>query len=157
MEEWLTIAILLLCGIVLLVIEMIFIPGTTVVGIAGVLSIFAGIYFSFDYFGTATGWYVTGGTLAVLGIATYFSFKTGVWMKFALKKSIDSKVNEGLLDDLEVGQEGVCISVLKPIGIAEFGEKVYEVTSLGGYIREKVNVRIIKIQDHKVFVEPINN
>ena len=156
MDGWLVIAILLFCGISLVLIELIFVPGTTFVGIVGLMSIIAGIYFSFDYFGTEIGWYVTGATLLLSGIGLYFSFKSDVWLRFALKKSIDSKVNEGLVDALKEGQEGISISVLKPIGTAEFDGEVYEVSSLGAYIREKVEVRIVKIQGHKVFVEPIN-
>ncbi len=65
-------------------------------------------------------------------------------------------VNEGLTSALEVGQEGKCISSLKPVGKAEFDNKEYEVSSLGPFVLENTVVKIIKLERNKIIVEPIN-
>ncbi len=157
MSEWLLIILLLFSGLLLIIIELIFIPGTTIIGIFGILSILVGVYYGFEYYGRTVGIYILMATTVISGISLYFSFKSEIWMRFALKGTIKSKVNEGLFLGLEEGQEGISMSVLKPVGRVAFGEKIYEVSSLGMYIKEKIAVRIVKIQGHKVFVEPLKS
>ena len=55
MESWLTVLTLLVVGLVLVIIELIFIPGTTVVGILGFIFSLVGVYLGFSYFGNQTG------------------------------------------------------------------------------------------------------
>lgn len=131
-------------------------PGTTIVGIMGLLIGGYGIFRSYDLYGNSAG-HMVFGVAAVLTIAaTIFSFKSNAWKKLALKGSIDSRVNENLTINLSVGLEGVTASSLKPVGKAEFDNQEFEVSSLGNFVEEKKDVRIIKIERNKVFVEPIN-
>ena len=44
--------LLLIIGIILILIEILFIPGTTVFGILGIIAIFSSDYLSFTYFGS---------------------------------------------------------------------------------------------------------
>ena len=44
--------LLLVIGIILILIEILFIPGTTIFGILGVISIFSSDYLSYTYFGS---------------------------------------------------------------------------------------------------------
>ena len=46
--------LLLVIGIILILIEILFIPGTTVFGILGIIAIFSSDYLSFTYFGSDT-------------------------------------------------------------------------------------------------------
>ncbi len=154
MIEWLTIALLILVGIVLIVVEIIFVPGTTVVGIMGFAMGGYGIYLGYDYFGSTTGHIVLVSGVVLGFTAIFLSFKSGAWRQFANKAAITSKVNEGLLTSLHVGDEGQTVSSLKPIGKAVFQEKVYEVRSMGNFITENQPIKIIKIDQHKIFVEP---
>jgi membrane-bound ClpP family serine protease len=85
-----------------------------------------------------------------------YSFKSGVWEKFALKSSINSKFNEGNLADLQVGEEGITISALRPMGKADFRDKIYEVSTLGNFLPSGTKVRISSIKNNKIFIEPIN-
>jgi membrane-bound ClpP family serine protease len=71
-----------------------------------------------------------------------------------LKRTIKSKFNEEFPSNLEVGQIGKALSALRPVGNAEFGSKVSEVSSLGNYIKTGKKVQIVSIKDNKVFVEP---
>ncbi len=153
--EWLMIIGFIVLGIILIIIEIVFVPGTTIVGIGGLACMGYGIYVAFQDFGTSTGII----TLVITGvfclIALVYSLKTKSWEKFSLKKTMDSKFNEEFKQDLQVGEEGESISSLKPIGKALFNEQEVEVRSMGGYVREKSKVRIIKIEQNKIFVEPI--
>lgn len=156
MMEWITVISLILFGLFLIVAEVIFVPGTTIVGIIGFVFLVMGIGFSFNYFGNETGWITVGVTSVASGLIFFFSFKANVWSRFALKSSIDSKVNEGVVSALSVGTEGQTVSSLRPVGKAEIGNKLYEVKTLGEYLDTGTKIRVIKIVSNQIIVEPIN-
>lgn len=152
----LIIALLILAGLALVVVEVIFIPGTTVVGIIGVLLAIVGIIFGYTSFGSTVGFYILSGTVAALVILLYLSFRNGAWDTFALKNTIDSKNNEGYLESFKEGDEGICISVLRPMGKAEFNRRIVEVSSLGDYIDTGVRIRIKEVSAAGIIVEQIS-
>lgn len=153
--EWITVILLIILGLGFIVAEIIFVPGTTFLGLLGVIFIVAGVVISYTNFGVGTGTIVLLVTLVLgLGLLVY-GFKSGAWSKFALKGSIDSKVNEGDKVGLQIGQEGKTISTLRPIGKAEFRDIVYEVSTLGNYLEPGTQIRIIKIKQNKIIIEPI--
>jgi len=153
--EWMIVISLVLFGLLLLVVEVIFVPGTTIVGVVGFVFVVLGIGLAFRYFGSEVGWITTGGAALSFGIVFYFSFKTNVWKRFSLKSSIKSKVNEGELEKLTEGEEGVAVSALRPVGKAELTSKIYEVKTQGQYIDSGTRIRIVKIISNQIFVEPV--
>jgi len=155
MIDWVTIIALILMGIVFIIVEIIFIPGTTVVGILGFIVGLYGVYDSYVKFGTTTGHIVLVSSTVIAFIAIFISFKSEAWKRFANTKSIDVKVNEGLTQNLKAGDTGVTASLLKPVGKALFEDQEYEVISLGNFIEEKINIEIIKIELNKIIVKPI--
>jgi membrane-bound ClpP family serine protease len=156
MIEWITVISLILFGIFLIVAEVIFVPGTTIVGLVGFVFLVIGIGVSFNYFGSETGWITVGITSVASGLIFYYSFKSNIWSRFSLKTSIDSKVNEGELKSLTVGTEGHTVSALRPVGKAELGDKQYEVKTQGEYLDSGSKIRVIKILSNQIIVEPIN-
>lgn len=154
--EWITVASLIGIGLILIIVEVIFIPGTTFVGIAGFIFLIVGVAFSFNYFGREVGWMVFGSSAVLSGGLFYLAFRTNAWSRFALKSSIDSKVNEGELDSFMLGQEGIAISTLRPVGKAEINNKIVEVTTMGEYADSGTRVKIIKVLSNQIIVEPIN-
>src|SRR5690242_3835832 len=107
---WLVIGALILAGLLLIIVEVIFIPGTTVVGFLGLIFAIAGVVFSYSYYGNQTGTYVLLGSGLTCAATLYLSFRKGAWNKFAHKTSIDSKFNEGMASHLNAGEEGVSVS-----------------------------------------------
>ncbi len=154
MFEWITVASLIIFGLGLIVAEIIFVPGTTLVGVLGFIFLTIGVGLSFSYFGKETGWITVGGAAISSGLVLYFSFKANVWGRFALKSSSQSKVNEGELTGLAPGQEGIALSALRPVGKAEVGSKTYEVKTMGGYVSSGTKIRIIQILSNQIIVEP---
>lgn len=155
--DWLTVIGLLLFGTFLLVAEIIFVPGTTFVGILGFLFSVYAIYLGYDYFGP------TGGTIILIiamllnVIALVIAFKGKSWERFSLKNTMKGKFNEDFKLDLQIGERGMSISSLKPVGKALFKNQEIEVRSNGGYINENVDIEIIRIESKKVFVQPVNH
>ncbi|UII21741.1 NfeD family protein [Fulvivirga ligni] len=155
MIEWITVIALIIVGLGFIIVEVLFVPGTTFVGVLGFIAVAFGLYLGFTYFGMEPGIWLTAGSSVVLAISLYFSFKGKTWDKFSLKETISSKVNEGYAGALHVGDEGIAVSTLKPFGKAEFSEKLYEVKSLGNYLDSGTKIKIIKINTNNIFVEPI--
>jgi membrane-bound ClpP family serine protease len=143
-------------AVILVVVEIIFIPGTTVVGIIGFCMMLGGIVVSFNYFGQSTGWLVMGGAAVVTGIVVFLSLRTKAWERFSLKDANDSKVNEGELLGLSSGEEGITVSSLRPSGKADINGKLYEVTTLGNFVSSGTKIKIIRISSNQVIVEPLN-
>ena len=136
--------------------ELIFVPGTTIVGILGLAFSVGGIALSFDYFGDTVGFVVLVITSLLSLAALIYSLRSGVWQRFANKKAIESKFNEGKTKQLSVGDDGEAVSTLKPIGQAEFKDGIFEVTTLGNYLEPGNKVKIIRIDANKIYVKPIN-
>jgi membrane-bound ClpP family serine protease len=156
MITWIAIVSLIIIGLTLLVIELIFIPGTTLVGVVGLLCVLSGLYLTFDQFGNTIGWVATGATSIFSAGVFIYAFKSGAWSKFALKDSIDSKVNQDITIDVNIGDEGVAASALRPIGKGEFNNKLLEVRSLGELVPSNSRIRIVSIKKKEIIVEPIN-
>jgi membrane-bound ClpP family serine protease len=149
MAEWSTVISLVVFGLILVVAEVIFVPGTTVVGIIGFCFLVVGVGLSFKYFGSEVGWVMLGTTSVACGGLLYFSFTTNM-------SSNKSKVNEGELDQLLVGMEGTTISALRPIGKAELNNQIVEVKTNGDYLDSGSRIRVIKIVSNQIIIEPIN-
>ncbi|OEK00054.1 hypothetical protein BFP97_00340 [Roseivirga sp. 4D4] len=156
MDGWLAIILLTLVGLVLIYLELIFVPGTTILGLLGLVLTGIGIYMAYERHGVTSGSIVLVASLLVTVVALVWSFRSNAWSKFSLKKQINSKVNEHYTDDLHLHMKGIAVSDLKPIGKAEFNNKAYEVTSHGHLIDSGAEVEIIRISGNKIIVESIN-
>ncbi len=143
---------LLLIGLILLLVEVLFIPGTTVVGVIGLGVGLAGIAFAFLNFEAEIAWWITAGAILANLAAIVYGFKSGVWNRFSLKTSLQGGTFDGRTAGLEVGMKGKTLSDLKPFGKASFGELTYEVKSETGFIQVDTEVSIVKIGNNKIIV-----
>ena len=152
--EFLTLFFLLVIGLILILIEILFIPGTTIFGIFGILAIFYSDYLSFQYFGSEFAIvYSIANSILVLFIVIY-SLKTNTWKKIALSKVHNVKV-ENKFNYVKVGDEGKTASALRPYGKAIFSERFYEVKSSENFIDENKKIKIINILQDKIMVKKI--
>lgn len=150
--ELITVLGFILFGLILIIVEVIFVPGTTFVGIAGFIFAGYGIYLSFDYYGNSAGFTTLGLSFIVgVGIMVY-AFKYRAWERFASKGTMNGTVNDEKAIELNVGDEGMTVSSLKPIGKASFNDEEMEVRSLGEFIEEKQPVKVIEIDNQKIVV-----
>lgn len=147
---------LLLIGLALIVIEVVFVPGTTLVGIIGVIFAGAGVIISYRYFGSEVGLYITLGMSAVTALALFYSFRSKAWTRFANNSTMKSRVNEGLTALLHIGDEGVTVSTLKPMGKAQFANGEFEVKTLGDYVDVGTKVKIVYLESNQIIVKPLN-
>ncbi|GAB4246903.1 MAG: hypothetical protein Tsb0034_25970 [Ekhidna sp.] len=155
--DWLTLTGFILFGTLLIVAEIIFVPGTTVVGILGFIFSVYGIYLGYDYFGATTGTLILIGTLLLNLVAFVMAFKSKSWERFSLKGTMTGRFNDDFKYDIKVGDKGMTISSLKPVGKAAFGNNEIEVHSNGGYVNENIEIEVVRMESSKIFVQPIKN
>ena len=150
---WLVI-VLIAVGILLLLLEVLVIPGTGFAGIAGFAAIAGGIWVAYADLGTQTGNIVLGVTIVVNIIAVWLGIRSKTWKKAALRSTINGKVN--IIDNLnlKVGDTGTTISRCAPMGKAEFNNHFVEVDSRGEFIDQNTLVEIIKIDNNKIYIKP---
>ncbi|MEP0713610.1 NfeD family protein [Algoriphagus sp.] len=144
---------LLLIGLILLLAEVLFVPGTTVVGIFGLAVSLAGVAYAFLSFDAEIAWWVTALAVVLNMAAIVYGFSSGVWNRFSLKSSMEGGAFDGRTIGLESGMEGIAISDLKPFGKASFADVIYEVKSENGFIPVETTVTIIKIENNKILVK----
>ena len=153
--EILILGLLLLLGIILILIEILFIPGTTVFGILGLISIFASDYLSISYFGVEIGiiYSITSGIFCLIMIL--YALKSDTWNKVSLKNIHTHKVSKNQYSELSIGDIGISSSSLKPYGKGVFKDKSYEIKSLENFIEENKKIKIINILQDKILVKKI--
>ncbi|WP_339863942.1 NfeD family protein [uncultured Algoriphagus sp.] len=144
---------LLIIGLILLLAEVLFVPGTTVVGIFGLAVSLAGVAYAFLSFEPAIAWWITAVAVILNLVAIVYGFSSGVWDRFSLKSAITGGAFDGRTDSLQVGMPGKTTSDLKPIGKASFGDVVYEVKSENGFIPVETTVTIMKIENNTILVK----
>ncbi|MBC6401495.1 MAG: nodulation protein NfeD [Ekhidna sp.] len=155
--DWLLILGLMLFGTFLIVAEIIFVPGTTIIGILGAIFSVYCIYLGYDYYGPATGTLVLIGSVMLNILALVIAFKNKSWERFSLKNTMKGKFNEDSGFNIKKGDKGMTISSLKPIGKAIFGSNEVEVRSEGGFVTENIEIEVKRIDSSKIIVQPINN
>lgn len=148
---------LVVLATVLMIVEVVFVPGLGISGIVGGLSMVGAVLYAFFEVGNLAGW-ITLLVAVLICIALFMWALYGKSLdKVALKKNIDSKLEVVDLSKLSVGDVGVAKTRLALIGEAEFNGEVVEVKSEMGFIKEGEKVEIIRIAGDSVFVKRITN
>ncbi len=153
--EWFWIILFLILGLGLVALEVVAIPGTTIVGVAGLLMVGYAIYETFADLGSFAGWCVVGSTLVVFAILLWIFMQSKTWKKASLQTQNTGKVNLIDTEKITVGATGKTISRLAPSGKASIEGQIVEVQSLNELIDEETDIEVIKIDGNKIFVKKL--
>ncbi len=151
----LIIVLLIVFGIVLLLLEFLVIPGVTLAAVGGILMMVGGIYMSYDHYGNSVGHLTVLASIVLSGISLAFALKSKTWNRIMLNTEVDSKVLKLEDDSISIGDQGVCVSRLAPMGQVKLNQKIVEARSTGAYVDEKTKVVVVGIIDKIVIVKPI--
>ncbi len=147
------IILLILVGLLCLLLEVLVIPGSTVVGILGFSALGVAIWQAYSVYGSTAGHIVLGSTIVLAVLTVWLAFRSGTWKRMSVKTVLDGKVNVIDTDKLKVGDTGLSISRLAPAGKAQFEDEMVEVQTYGDFIDQQREIEIIEISDHKIFVK----
>lgn len=157
--EVFTIITLLLSGFILIILEVLVLPGKVFFGTVGALLMLAGIGITFAEFSPWAGLGVLLGSGATVVTTVTMAYKYGWLDRFIEKEQLKGKtVNKELLSiNISVGSEGKTKSPLRPTGLAEFNGKELHVESSGAYIDPNTPIEVVSIEENKVIVKPLLN
>ena len=146
------IVLLILIGVLLILLEILVIPGVTVAGIAGFLFIGGGVYFAYEI-NTFTGNSVLIGSIVFVLLSLYYTLKAGTWKKVWLSAEIDGKVNTIEENVVKVGDTGIAISRLAPIGKVLINNSYFEARAKNKLIDQEKEVVVLKVDRSNLIVD----
>ncbi len=150
---WTVIVSLIVVGLLLILLEILVIPGGGVAGIFGFILMVIGVWMVYSHHGTPAGHYVLGATILLNLIALSYALRAKSWDKAMLKTTVSGKVNEIEDDQVKPGDTGTTTSRCTPIGKALINGQFYEVHARSEFIPEDSPVEVIRIERNKIFVK----
>jgi membrane-bound ClpP family serine protease len=154
--NFLIIIFLVILGIVLLLIEVTILPGITIAGVGSFLVLVYSVYLAFTTYGSLIGFLTLAFVLIVSPLLVYYFFKGKAGKSMVLNTVLTGVANEINPEKVKVGDIGVTIGRLAPMGKIKVNDEVVEVRSTGTFVNPGEKVRIIHIEKSMVTVEPLN-
>lgn len=142
---------LMLVGLLLVLAEILLIPGVGIAGVLGILAMGGSCAYAFLEIGNVTGVIITSVNVVLLVALLVWVLRAKTWKRFSLETNIDSKA---VVPEIEVavGDTGRSVTRLAPMGTVRFGDNSLEVTSMEGLIDPGIQVRVVSIEDSKIYV-----
>ncbi len=150
---WTVIASLIIVGLLLILLEILVIPGSGVAGVFGFVLMVIGVWMAYDHQGTPEGHYVLGATILLNLLALSYALRAKSWDKAMLKTTVSGKVNEIEADQVKPGDTGITTSRCAPTGKAIINGQFYEVLARSEYILQDTPIEVIRVERNKIFVK----
>lgn len=147
------IILFILIGLILLWLEFFIVPGITVAGIGGVILILGGIYFAYANADRSTGHIVLLSTIVLLILILTLSLRGNTWKKTALNTNVDGVVEGIDKSKVKVGDKGITISRLAPMGKVMVNGEIIEAKSKLGLVDENKTIVVLEVYSTNVMVE----
>ncbi len=147
------VVILIVAGVLLLLAELLIVPGVGVAGILGLCSLIASCVYCFYHFSLTVCTIVIAINVILVVVFTVFVLRGRTWKRLSLSAEIDNSVADGMRP-LAVGDVGKTTTRLAPMGSARFNDTVYEVKSVSGMVSAGVEVEVVYLEDNKAVVKP---
>ncbi len=154
---WWIVVLLILIGIALLMLEVLVIPGAGFAGVVGFAMMVAGVWMAYARIGIVEGNIVMISTLVLNVAGVIYFVRSKTWKKAMLKTEISGKVNEINSDNINVGDKGVTVSRIAPMGKALINGDFVEVGSMSEFIDQDTEIEIIRIQGNKIYIKQIKD
>ena len=145
---------LIVFGLLLVILEILIIPGI-VVGFLGAVFVILGLAGIWSEYGSTAGWIATLLTVAVSTLSIWSALRTGFWKRFSLQDKLEGKANVIEPDDVHIGDRGHAVSSLRPMGTVRVNGKRFEGSSESGQIiPPNFPVEVVRIDGGKLIVRP---
>lgn len=156
--------LLFMLGIALIALEVFVIPGFGIAGILGIVMMLGSVFFVFDgayNLRTAVLWLSISVILTsgLIILAAFFLPETRIFQRFALSTVMDTDLgyHASSAEDFQayLGKVGTALTPLRPSGTARIADKRVDVVTVGDFIPQNSNVRVVEVEGSKVFVEAV--
>jgi membrane protein implicated in regulation of membrane protease activity len=88
-------------------------------------------------------------------VATWFSLRAKTWQRFALRDKIESRSQESPERRVKVGDRGVALGRLAPMGTVVIDGASYEAKTTGGFVDQHTEVEVIGFENFNIVVKPV--
>lgn len=149
------IILFILIGLFFIWLEFFIVPGITIAGVGGAILMLGGIAFAYRDLGRTQGHLVLIATLVTLAILLVLSLRSNTWKKTALTTNVEGVVEGINKEKVKVGDEGVTISRLAPMGKIMVNGEIIEGKSKLGYISENEKIVVLEVFSTNVLVKKI--
>ena len=140
-------------GILFLLIEIFLLPGISIAGIAGAIFLVGGIVYSYMFLGSTAGNITLAASAVALGATFFGLLKSKSLERISLNTNIEDKVDNSYLLKIAIGDTGIAISRLNPIGKILVNDVEAEGKSFDGeFIEEDAEIVVIKVETYNVLV-----
>lgn len=150
------IVLLIVFGILFLVAELVLLPGVSIGAVLSLVCYGSAIYMAFRDYGPVVGVAVILIIIVLSVIATVVSLRAKTWQRFSLRQKINSSSMDAPAEKLRIGDRGVTISRLSPMGKVEIGGRIYEAKSMDAYVDPRREVEVVGFENFSVIVKTIN-
>ncbi|MDR1680460.1 MAG: hypothetical protein LBS12_01565 [Prevotellaceae bacterium] len=145
---------LIVLGIILLLVELLLIPGFGIAGIPGIAALAGGVVMAYYTRGAVTGHIVLVSAILLCGLLVWYALRSNTWKRLALHDNITAQAFDKPEDrGLSTGMKGVSITRLAPMGTVRFNNVKIEATAYEGIINPSRPVEIVKIDGIKIIVK----
>ena len=144
---------LILVGILLIIAEIILIPGIFITGLIGLGSLVASCYIGWTEFGQTGGIITILLNIILLSLFVVLALRAKTWRKLSLTTEIDSKSDSTPQEKgISIGMEGLTLTRLAPMGKVLLGTQSVEATAIDGIIDPQKSVVVTQIIENKIYV-----
>lgn len=144
--------LLIILGVLFLVAELVLITGSAIGGILSLVCYGSAIYMAFRDYGMVVGLVVVGVVIAVSLVSTVLSLRAKTWQRLSLTQEIGSSSMNKPDRKLKIGDRGMTVSRLSPMGRVEIGGESYEAKSVDAYIDPKREIEVVGFENFTVIV-----
>ena len=146
-------------GVVLVSVE-IFLPGFELPGISGIILLLISIGFTLVNYGSQAALGMTIVVIAALAIVAVVALRSAARgrlskSKMVLNAAITDEESEKQVAELQahVGRSGTALTVLRPVGAAEFDGERMDVVTDGEFIEKGQSVVVSRVEGRRVIVQ----
>ncbi len=148
----LIIILLVLIGVVLIILEIFFLPGITVAGFSSLIFFGGGIYYAFVNLGTTAGYVTIAASVVACVVGIIWFMRSKSLDRISLKTDIDSVIPTQVNDSIKVGDEGIALSRLNPMGTVLIGTVQVEGKTREDFIDVVSSVIVERVERTSVIV-----
>lgn len=154
--DFAVVAILLVFGVALMLVEIFLLPGLSIAGIGAVLFLFGGIYYAYAFIGPEAGHFTLIASVFLMAVAVWIFLRSRALERMSLKTNIDGKNDPLQGVSMQPGDIGVSVSRLAPMGKVRINGQVVEAKAIDDFIDQDTPVKVIKVQSTNILVERVS-
>lgn len=150
---WLIVS-LILVGLLLLVAELVLLPGISIAGIGAFLSLLGAVLYGYFHYGVLGGSIVLTVVVILSVLSVVISLRANTWQRLALKSTIENTAGPTpQQNNVTVGQRGITLTRLAPMGKVRIGPVTAEAKAIDSYLDPEQEVEVIGFDNSVVVVQ----